>query len=332
MKRAAITAIGHYVPPDVYTNSYFESYLDTSDEWIRTRTGIRERRFAKGGATSDLIVKAARNCFERFDVNPNKIDTIIVATASPDHLFPATACIVQEKLQLYGNDRLWGYDLLAACSSFLFALETARRLVESGASQCVMVCGGDKMSSIVDFDDRTTAVLFGDAAGVVLVEPTEDPSIGIMDSLLGMDGRGKELLLMPAGGSAMPASEETVQKRLHVVKQEGQAVFREAVVKMADITLEIMQKNGLTADDVDWLVPHQANLRIIAATAHRANLSMEKVLVNIDKYGNTTNATIPLCLSEAQQEGKLKYGDNVILTAFGAGFAWGSIYMKWGIR
>ena len=332
MARAAITAVGHYVPPDTYSNAYFESYLDTSDEWIRTRTGIRERHFAKEGATSDLIVKAAQHCFERHQVDPSKIDAIIVATATPDYLFPATACIVQDKLGLRSNPRLWGYDLLAACSSFLFALETARRLVESGQSQCVMVCGGDKMSAITDFDDRITAVLFGDAAAVVLVEPSEDPAIGIIDSIVGIDGQGGPLLRLPAGGSALPTTEETVKKKLHFLQQEGRAVFREAVVKMADITLEIMERNNLKAEDIQWLVPHQANLRIITATAERAQLPMDKVMVNIDRYGNTTNATIPLCLSEAIDEGKLHYGDNIIMTAFGAGFTWASIYMRWGIR
>ncbi len=332
MQRATITAIGHYVPPETYPNAYFESYLDTSDEWITTRTGIRERHFAKEGATSDLIVKAAQHCFDRFNVDPAKIDAIIVATATPDYLFPATACVVQDKLGLRHNTQLWGYDLLAACSSFLFALETARRLVESGQSRCVMVCGGDKMSAITDFEDRSTAVLFGDAAAVVLVEPSTDPEIGIIDAIVGIDGQGRDLLLLPAGGSAQPTTAETVAQRLHFLRQEGRAVFREAVVKMADITLEIMERNHLSAEDVDWLVPHQANMRIITATAQRAQLPMEKVMVNIDRYGNTTNATIPLCLSEALDAGKLRYGDNIIMTAFGAGFTWASIYLKWGIQ
>jgi len=325
---ATITSIAHYFPPDVYPNSYFEQYLDTSDEWIIERTGIRERRFAKNGATSDLIVPAAKLCIERRGIELKDIDCIIVATVTPDYLFPATACVVQNKL---GIPNAWGFDLSAACSGFLFALVTAVKLVESGGVRNVLLCGADKMSAIVDFDDRAQAVLFGDGAGVALIEMSEDPELGVLDHILHIDGEGGKFLYQAAGGSAKPASIETVKNREHYIHQEGQAVFKAAVKGMADVSVEIMKRNNLTNDDVDWLVPHQANLRIISATADRMGLSMDKVMVNIDKYANTTAATIPSCLSQWWEQGKLKKGDKLVLASFGAGFTWGAVYMKWSL-
>ncbi len=325
---ATITSIAHYFPPDVYPNSYFEQYLDTSDEWIIERTGIRERRFSKDGATSDLIVPAAKLCIERRGIKLEDIECIIVATVTPDHLFPATACVVQHKL---GIPNAWGFDLSAACSGFLFALVTAAKIVESGGARNVLLCGADKMSSIVDFEDRAQAVLFGDGAGVVLIEMSPDPGLGILDHILHIDGEGGKYLYQAAGGSAKPASFETVKNREHYIHQEGQAVFKAAVKGMADVSVEIMKKNNLTNYDVDWLVPHQANFRIISATADRMGLPMDKVMVNIDKYANTTAATIPSCLSQWWEDGKLKKGDNIILASFGAGFTWGAVYMKWSL-
>lgn len=325
---ATITSIAHYFPPDVYTNEYFEQYLDTSDEWITERTGIKERRFAKEGATSDLIVPAAKLCLERRGMKPEDVDCIIVATVTPDHMFPSTACVVQHKL---GIPNAWGFDLSAACSGFLFALVTAAKIVESGGARNVLLCGADKMSAIVDFQDRAQAVLFGDGAGVALVEMSDDPELGVIDHILRIDGEGGKYLYQAAGGSAKPASHETVENREHYIHQEGQAVFKAAVKGMADVSVEIMEKNNLTKDDIAWLVPHQANLRIITATAQRMGLSMDKVMVNIDKYANTTAATIPSCLSQWWEAGKLKRGDKIILASFGAGFTWGAVYMKWSL-
>lgn len=325
---ATITALAHYFPPDVYPNLYFEGYLDTSNEWIVERTGIHERRFSKNGATSDLIVPAAQKCLEQRGISHDAIDCIIVSTVTPDYMFPATAAIVQNKL---GLKNVWGFDLSAACSGYLFGLVTAVKLVESGAVRNVLLCGADKMSTIVDFQDRAQAVLFGDGAAVTLIEMSNDPELGILDHILRIDGEGGKFLYQAAGGSFKPASIETVQNREHYIHQEGQAVFKAAVVGMADVTLEIMKKNNLTGEDVDWLVPHQANLRIITATAQRMGLPMEKVMVNIDKYANTTAATIPSCLSEWHQAGKLKRGDRLILASFGAGFTWGAVYMRWSM-
>lgn len=325
---ATITSIAHYFPPDVYTNSYFEKYLDTSDEWIVERTGIRERRFAKNGATSDLIVPAAKLCLERRGMKPTDVDCIIVATVTPDYMFPPTASVVQNKL---GASNAWGFDLSAACSGFVFALVTAAKLVESGATRNVLLCGADKMSAITDFQDRSQAVLFGDGAGVALIEMSDDPGLGILDQILRIDGEGGKFLYQAAGGSAKPASHETVDNREHYIHQEGRIVFKAAVKGMADITVEIMEKNNLTKDEISWLVPHQANLRIISATAQRMGLPMDKVMVNIDRYANTTAATIPSCLSEWYESGKLKKGDKIIIASFGAGFTWGAVYMRWSI-
>ncbi|MGB9852259.1 MAG: beta-ketoacyl-ACP synthase III [Candidatus Kapaibacteriota bacterium] len=325
---ATITSIAHYFPPDVYTNEYFEQYLDTSDEWITERTGIKERRLLKNGATSDLIVPAAKLCLERRGMKPEDVDCIIVATVTPDYMFPSTACVVQHKLRIPNS---WGFDLSAACSGFLFALVTAAKMVESGAVRNVLLCGADKMSAIVDFEDRAQAVLFGDGAGVALIEKSDDPELGVIDHILHIDGEGGKYLHQLAGGSFKPASLETVKNREHFIHQEGQAVFKAAVKGMADVSVEIMEKNNLTKDDIAYLVPHQANLRIIAATAQRMGLPMDKVMVNIDKYANTTAATIPSCLSQWWEQGKLKRGDNLILASFGAGFTWGAVYMKWSL-
>lgn len=326
LRRAAITAVGHYVPEDVIDNNYFASYLDTSDEWIQSRTGIKERRFLKNGATSDLAVRAAQNVLERRGITADDLDALIVGTVTPDMFFPSTACVVQHKL---GAKNLWGFDVSAACSAFLFALETAVRLVESGAQNRVMVIGADKMSSIIDFQDRNTCILFGDGAGAVIVEAVEDPEYGVLDSMLAIDGAGGQFLHMKAGGSLNPPTHETVDKRWHYVYQEGRAVFKNAVVDMADVSAEIVARNGLTAGDVSFLVPHQANLRIIDATRERMGLPEEKVMINIHKFGNTTAGTIPICLSEWWEAGKLTKGDYIVLSSFGAGYTWGSILVRW---
>ncbi len=326
---ATITSIAHYLPPDIYNNDYFATYLETTNDWIMERTGISERRFAKEGANSDLIVPAAKECIEKRGITPNDIDCIIVATVTPDHMFPSTACVVQNKL---GIKNAWGFDLSAACSGFVFAFVTAAKLVESGAVKRVLLCGSDKMSSIVNFQDRSQAILFGDGAGVCIVEKSDDPEMGLLDHILRVDGNGGQYLNQVAGGSFKPASHETVDKGEHYIFQDGQPVFKHAVVGMADVSVEIMKKNNLTSDDIAYLVPHQANLRIIAATAKRMGLNPDKVMINIEKYGNTTAGTIPICLSEWNQNGKLQKGDRLILSSFGAGFTWGSIYLRWNMN
>jgi len=325
---ATITAVGMYVPDKILDNKYFESIVDTTDEWITTRTGIKERRILEKGATSDMAVEAVKDLMKNSNLKPEEIDVIIVATITPDMFFPSTACLVQEKI---GAKNAWGFDLSAACSGFLFALQTAASFIESGKYKKVLVIGADKMSSITDYTDRNNCILFGDAASAVLLEPTEDLNYGIKDSMLFCDGSGKDSLYMKAGGSLYPASMETVQNKWHYIYQDGKAVFKVAVKGMADVSYDIMKKNNLKADDIAYLVPHQANLRIINATAERMGLSMDKVMINIHKYGNTTAATIPLCLTEYYREGKLKKGDNLILAAFGAGFTWGAIYLTWSL-
>lgn len=322
---AAITAVGGYVPEDKLTNFDLEKMVDTNDEWIRTRTGISERRILKGEgkATSDMIVPAVQELCKKRGIQPEEIDCLLVATVTPDMVFPATANLVCHKI---GAVNAWGFDLSAACSGFLFALAQGAALVESGRYKKVVVCGADKMSSIIDYTDRATCIIFGDGAGAVLLEPSEEP-VGIMDSILKTDGGGAQFLHMKAGGSLKPASHETVDKREHFAYQEGQAVFKFAVKGMADVSAELMEKNKLTSEDIAWLVPHQANLRIIDATANRMGLSSEKVMINIQRYGNTTAATIPLCLWEWEQ--KLNKGDNIILASFGGGFTWGAIWVKW---
>ena len=326
LKRAAITSVGYYVPPDVYDNHYFESFLETNDQWIRDRTGIIERRFLKDGATSDLAVPAIRQCLERRGIGADEIDCIIVATVTPDMLFPSTACVVQEKI---GATKAWGFDLSAACSAFLFALSTGARFIETGVHSKVLVVGADKMSSILNMNDRNTAILFGDGAGAVLLEPTEDESVGLIDFDLHTDGAGGKYLYMTAGGSLAPATLETVAGNQHFVVQDGRTVFKAAVPGMAAAAEAMFKRNNLTSDDIRWLVPHQANLRIIAATAEWVGLSMEKVMVNIDRYGNTTAATIPICLGEWWERGLIDKGDGIVLVTFGAGYTWGGGYLKW---
>ncbi|MEO8231425.1 MAG: beta-ketoacyl-ACP synthase III [Ignavibacteriota bacterium] len=325
---AMITAVGMYTPDKVLDNKYFESIVETNDEWIKTRTGISERRILENGATSDLAAGAALDLFEKHNVNPEEIDVIIVATVTPDMFFPATACLVQNKI---GAVNAWGFDLSAACSGFLFALQTGASLVESGRYKKVLVIGADKMSAITDYTDRNICILFGDAGSAVLLEPTEDKSLGLQNTILRVDGSGKDALYMLGGGSLNPASHETVDKKWHFIYQDGKAVFKVAVKGMADVSAELMEKSNLKSEDIAYLVPHQANLRIIDATAQRMGLSKDKVMINIDKYGNTTAATIPLCLTEYYRAGKVKKGDNLILSAFGAGYTWGAIHVVWAI-
>ena len=322
---AAITAVNGYVPDYVLTNKELETMVDTNDEWIVSRTGIKERRILKGEglATSDLAVPAVKGLLEKRGISAEDIDLIIFCTSTPDMLFPATANILADKI---GAKNAWGYDLQAACSGFLFGLTTGTQFIESGKHKKVLVVGADKMSSVVNYQDRNTCILFGDGCGVVLLEPNDEGN-GIQDTLLKTDGSGGQFLNIKGGGSLHPASHETVEAGLHYAFQEGRTVFKFAVTNMADVAHEIMKRNNLTADDVAWLVPHQANKRIIDATAERAGLPEEKVMVNIHKYGNTTSATIPMCLWE--WENQLKKGDNLILAAFGGGFTWGSVYLKW---
>jgi 3-oxoacyl-[acyl-carrier-protein] synthase-3 len=327
-RRAAITALGHYVPEKVLTNHDLEKMVDTSDEWIRSRTGIRERRIMQDGATSDMAVRAIEPMLKRRGITAEEIDLIIVATVTPDMMFPATGCIIQEKI---GAKNAWAFDLSAACSGFLYALVSASQFIESGAYSKVLVVGADKMSAILDYTDRNTCILFGDGAGVVLLEPTEEEDYGILDHRLYADGSGGQYLFQKAGGSLMPASRESVDKKLHYIYQDGKAVFKVAVIGMAEVSAEVMERNKLKPDDVAWLVPHQANLRIIDATANRMGLDHSKVMINIDKYGNTTAATIPLCLSEWWECGRLKRGQNIIMASFGAGYTWGAVYVKWSL-
>jgi 3-oxoacyl-[acyl-carrier-protein] synthase-3 len=322
---AAITAVHGYVPDFALSNHVLESMVETNDAWITERTGIKERRILTGKdrGMSVMAIEAVNGLLRKRGISPEEIDLMIVATVTPDRVFPATANIICDAI---GAKKAWGFDLGAACSGFLFALTTGAQFIETGRHRKVVVVGGDKMSSIVDYEDRTTCVIFGDGCGAVLLEPTEDGT-GILDSILRTDGSGCQHLHQKAGGSMRPATERTVERRDHYVYQEGKAVFKFAVTNMADVSAEIMEKNGLTADDVSWLVPHQANKRIIDATANRMGLDDAKVMVNIEKYGNTTSGTIPLCLWE--WENRLKKGDNIILSAFGGGFTWGAIWVKW---
>jgi 3-oxoacyl-[acyl-carrier-protein] synthase III len=322
---AAITGIQGYVPDYILTNKELETLVDTNDEWIISRTGIKERRILKGEGkgSSDMGAEAVKGLLEKTNSTAEEIDLIICATATPDMIFPSTACVIADKV---GAINCFAYDLMAACSGFLYALSTASKFIETGTYKKVVVVGADKMSSIVDYQDRATCIIFGDGAGAVMLEPTED-GLGIQDAILRSDGAGRELLHMKAGGSVKPASYATIDAREHFVFQDGQLVFKAAVKNMADVSGEIMERNNLTADDVAWLVPHQANKRIIDATARRMGVGNEKVMLNIERYGNTTNGTIPLCLWE--WENQLNKGDNIILAAFGGGFTWGSIYLKW---
>ncbi len=321
---AAITAIDGYVPDYILTNKELEGMVDTNDEWITTRTGIKERRILKGNlGTSDMAVIAVNGLLKKRGISASEIDLIIFCTTTPDMVFPATANVLANKI---GANNAWGYDLNAACSGFLFGLATGSQFIETGKHQKVIVVGGDKMSSIINYKDRTSCIIFGDGCGAVLLEPNTE-GYGVMDSILKSDGSGAPYLHQKAGGSLKPASHETVDNDEHFLYQEGQAVFKFAVTNMADVAAEIMDRNDLGADDVAWLVPHQANKRIIDATSNRTGIDPAKVMINIERYGNTTNGTIPLCLWE--WESKLKKGDNIILAAFGGGFTWGSIYLKW---
>jgi 3-oxoacyl-[acyl-carrier-protein] synthase-3 len=324
--KAVITGINAWVPEYRLTNHELSKMVDTSDEWIMQRVGIKERRILKGEGlgTSDLGVEAVKGLLEKTNTPPGSVDLLICATITPDMPFPATANIISDKA---GITNAFSFDLAAACSGFLFALQTGAAYIETGKFKKVIVVGADKLSSITDYTDRTTCPLFGDAAGAVLLEPTKD-NFGIMDYIFHVDGSGRKYLHMKAGGSVKPPSHETVDAKEHFVYQEGQSVFKFAVVSMADVAVEIMERNNLKAEDISWLVPHQANLRIIDATGRRMGLPPEKVMINIVNYGNTTAATIPLCLWEYEK--KLKKGDKIILAAFGGGFTWGSVYVKWG--
>jgi 3-oxoacyl-[acyl-carrier-protein] synthase III len=326
MVRAKISALGTYVPPRLLTNADLEKLVETSDQWIVERVGIRERHIVdKGVATSDLGTHAAKKALAERGIAPSDLEAIIVATVTPDMALPCSACLVQHKL---GAKRVWGFDLNAACCSFLYALQVGARFISSGAHQKVMVIGADVMSSIIDYTDRATCVIFGDGAGAVILEPAED-SFGLIDFLHEVDGSGGCSLFMPGGGSLNPASHETINQKMHYVHQDGQAVFKFAVRKMAELCEELLRKNGLTANDIDVFVPHQANKRIITATAERLKMPLEKVIIDIDRYGNTTSATIPLAMNSARQEGKLRKGDLVLLAAVGAGFTVGTALVRW---
>ena len=322
---AGITAVGGYVPEYRLTNAELEKMVDTNDEWIRTRTGISERRILKdeGKGSSDLAVPAVLELCKKRGISPTEIECMICATVTPDMVFPATANIICDKV---GATNAFSFDIMAACSGFLYAVTTATAFIESGRYKNVVVVGVDKMSSIIDYSDRATCIIFGDGAGAILLEAVEE-GLGVKDSILKTDGSGAKFLHMKAGGSVKPSTVETVLAKEHFVYQEGQSVFKFAVKGMADVSYELMERNNLTADDIAWLVPHQANLRIIDATANRMGLPKEKVMINIQKFGNTTAGTLPLCLWE--WENQLKKGDNIILAAFGGGFTWGATWVKW---
>ena len=325
--RAKISAVGTYVPPRLLTNADLERMVATNDQWITERTGIRERHIVeKGVATSDLAVEAARRCLAKRGIEASDLDTIIVATVTPDMLFPSSACLVQEKL---GAKGAWGFDLSAACSGFPYALQVGAKLVESGAHKKVMVIGADVMSSIIDYTDRTTCVIFGDGAGAVLIEPCEEGEIGLIDFWHEIDGSGAVSLNMPAGGSLLPASHETVDKKQHFVHQDGQAVYKFAVRKMAEAAETVLGRNGIEGSDLNCFIPHQANKRIILSTAERLKLPLERVVINIDRFGNTTAGTIPLAMNTALEEGRLKKGDLVLLASVGAGFTVGATLLRW---
>ena len=325
--KANITAAGKYLPKTVLTNHDLGKLVETSDEWIQSRTGIRERRIVQNGeATAEMSTNAIRDLMKKQNLDPEEIDTIIVATITPDMMFPSSAALIQKNINAINA---WGYDLSAACSGFLFALESGAALIESKRCKKVIVVGADTMSSILNFQDRNTCILFGDGAGAVLLEPSEN--YGIIDSELKIDGNGGEYLKMDAGGSLLPATHETIDNKLHYVAQDGKNVFKYAVKGMADISYEVANRNNLKAEDIALFIPHQANKRIIDATMERLGLNKSQVMINIDKYANTTAATIPICIAEAAENNLLNKGDNVILSAFGAGFSWGATYLKWGM-
>lgn len=328
IRKVKISSVGHYVPDHILSNYDLEQMVDTNDEWIRTRTGIIERRILNDPdkATAFMSTEAGKQALENAGMSPDELDAIIVATVTPDYMFPATACLVQNNLDAVNA---FAYDLSAACSGFVYAVSTGTMMIESGRYDKVLIIGADKMSSIIDYTDRTTCIIFGDAAGAVILEPSDDET-GIIDFVNHTEGDDQCTLYQHAGGSLHPASEETVRNKQHTISQEGRVVFKRATEGMADVSVEIMEKNNLNADDIAWLVPHQANKRIIDATARRMGLSEEKVMINIQKYGNTTAATIPLCLYDWKDQ--LKYGDNLIMSAFGGGFTWGAVYLKWSIK
>lgn len=323
--RAAITGVHGYVPEDVITNDDLAKMVDTNDEWITTRTGIKERRILRGEGlgTSYMGAEAVKGLLKKTNTDPSEVELVICATVTPDYMFPSTANLICTKC---GIPNIGSFDILAACSGFLYALSIGSQFIESGTYKKVVVVGGDKMSSIIDYTDRTTCILFGDGAGAVLLEPTTE-ECAVRDVIIKSDGSGGDYLMMKGGGSVNPASHQTVDNKWHHIRQEGQAVFKFAVTKMADVSAEIMERNNLTGDDVAWLVPHQANKRIIDATARRMGIGDEKVMLNIQRYGNTTAGTIPLCLFD--YESQLKKGDNLVLAAFGGGFTWGAAYVKW---
>ena len=328
-RRAKISALGTYVPPRVLTNADLEKMVETNDQWIVERTGIRERHILeKGLATSDMAVEAAKQCLAERGIGPTEVEAIIVATVTPDMLFPATACLVQDKL---GAKGAWGVDLSAACSGFVYALQMGCKLVESGSHSKVLVIGADTMSSILDYTDRATCILFGDGAGAVLIEPAAEGEIGMVDFLHEIDGSGGCSLYMPAGGSLHPPSAETVAKKMHYVHQDGQAVYKYAVRKMAEVTEKVLERSGIKGTDLGCFIPHQANKRIILSTAERLGLSLERVIINIDRYGNTTAATIPLAMQTAREEGRLKKEDLVLIASVGAGFTAGASLLRWEI-
>ena len=325
---AAITAVGHYVPEKILTNLELEKMVDTNDQWIRERTGISERRILENGASSDMGAEAVKQVLKYRGIGAEEVEVIIAATVTPDMMFPPTATIIQQKI---GARNAWGFDIEAACSGFLYSLVVGAQLIEAGNYKKVIVVGTDKMSSITDYTDRNTCILFGDAAAAVLLEPSTDNSIGIIDHKFYSDGSGAQFLHMKGGGSLNPPSHETIDKKWHYIYQDGKAVFKVAVVGMADVSAEILERNNLSGKDIVYFVPHQANLRIIDAAANRMGLDKSKVMINIDRYGNTTAATIPLCLSEWWQAGKLKRGSTIVLSSFGAGYTWGAALIKWAI-
>ena len=327
--RAIISAVTHFVPEQKLTNNDLIKMVDTSDEWIVSRTGIKERSILdKGKGTSYMAAKAAEALLKQRKIEPDEIDLIIVATVTPDMFFPSTACIVQEKIKA---TNCWGYDLVVGCSGFLFALTTGVQFIETGKYKKVMVIGADKMSAITDYKDRNTCILFGDAAGAVLLEPSDDNEVGISDYMFNMDGSGAMHLCMPAGGSRYPATHETVDKNMHYLQQDGKVVFKKAILGMVNSTKKIMDRNGLSNKDIKFYIPHQANIRIIESVAKKLGLTDEQVVINIEKHGNTTAATIPMALSEIYQAGKLSKGDKIIFSVFGTGFTWGGIFLTWAI-
>ncbi|MGH1363105.1 MAG: beta-ketoacyl-ACP synthase III [Calditrichia bacterium] len=328
-RKAVITGVGHYVPPKVLTNKELEKIVETDDEWIVSRTGIRERRILEASlGASYMGVKATEMLFADRSDSPDDVDLIIFATVTPDTLFPSSSCRLQEQV---GATNAWGMDLNGACSGFLYALTTGAQFIESGMHKKVLVVGADKMSAILDYTNRSTCILFGDGGGAVLLEPSDDETLGLQDSILRSDGSGKDYLYMMGGGSLHPATHKTVEDKLHYIYQDGRTVYKFAVSRMADVSAEILEKNGLTGEDVNFFIPHQANKRIIDAAAKRMGLREDQVVINIDRYGNTTAGTIPIALSEIYRENKLKKGDNIVMAAFGAGFTWGSCLLRWAL-